>query len=234
MRVRCTADALIVRATPGGVDMGSRLKKGQTATAVGVSFDDGWFYVVTDHLAGWCSRQFLQEIEEEATAEVKWIGAAEGNYRERRGNLPVDLIVIHVIEGTLKSCDNWFNNPKAGVSAHYGIGLERELHQYVREEQCAFHAGRVENPTAELVKRRPGLNPNDYSIGIEHEGTKTSVWPETMYEDSARLVAELAKRHNIPLNRMHVVGHHEIYAPKSCPGRGDVGRIVRMAQEINA
>ena len=232
MNVRCTASSLIIRATPNGVDLRARLLEGQVATAFGQSFDGDWFYIVHDGDAGWVARKFLEEVEDDGR-KLRWIGAAAGNYRNfRPGNPKIDMIVIHVIEGTLQSCDNWFNNPASGVSAHYGIGLRRELHQYVKEEHSAYHAGRINNPSASLVISRPGINPNNYSIGIEHEGTAVSVWPDTMYEDSARLVAEIAKRHNIPLDRVHVVGHHEIYAPKSCPGKGDVDRIVRMAKQI--
>jgi N-acetyl-anhydromuramyl-L-alanine amidase AmpD len=225
---------LVIRALPGGVDVSKRLKRGQIATAVGMSFDENWLYITNDELAGWASRQYLEEVSEDEPDSIKprWIGAHENNFRTGRHNdMKPDMIVIHVIEGTLKSCDNWFNNGDAGVSAHYGIGLRRELHQYVREEDTAYHAGRVQGATAPLVKER-NLNPNYYSIGIEHEGTATSEWPDTMYEDSARLVADIAKRHNIPLDRRHVVEHHEIYAPKSCPGRGDVDRIVKMARAL--
>lgn len=234
MIVRCTASKLVVRALPDGEDTKERLKQGQTVAAYGQSFDGEWLYIGSP--AGWVSKQFLEEVTEPAASLVKpkWIGAAKGNYRTGRpGNPKIDMILIHVIEGTLKSCDNWFNNSAVGVSAHYGIGRKRELHQYVEEENTAYHAGRVNNPTSALVKRRPGVNPNNYSIGIEHEGTADSIWPDTMYEDSARLVAVIAKRHDILLDRVHVVGHREIYSLKTCPGRGDVDRIVTMAREIN-
>lgn len=232
MRVKCTATTLIVRNLPSGSDDGHRLRKGDVAVAVGASWDGEWFYVVRPEFAGWCASDFLEEIKDDAS--VLWVGCHANNYRKGRpGNSKIDMIVIHVIEGSLKSCDSWFNNAGAGVSAHYGIGLNREIHQYVKDEDTAYHAGRVDKPTAPLVLELPNANPNNYSIGIEHEGKSNSIWPDTMYEDSARLVATLAKKHGIPLDRRHVVGHREIYSKKTCPGRGDVDRIVRMAREIS-
>lgn len=231
MIVRCTATTLVVRALPNGADLKQRLYVGELADAVGSSFDGKWLHVVNSRVAGWASKRYLEEVKDDPQQVVKWIGAAKGNYRSGRASKVVDMIVIHVIEGTLKSCDEWFNNKKAVVSAHYGIGKAREIHQYVREEDTAFHAGRVLHPVAPLVLQRPRINPNDYSIGIEHEGTATSEWPDTLYVDSAWLVADIARRHRIPLDRAHVVGHHEVFATKSCPGRGDVSRIVSLARE---
>lgn len=232
MRVRCTASSLIVRTLPGGADHGQRLVKGQVVVAVGASFDGAWYYISSPAVSGWAARQFLEEVTAEGQHE-RWVGCAAGNFRKGRvGNPRIDMVVIHVIEGTLASADAWFNNPESGVSAHYGIGKSREVHQYVREEDTAYHAGRVQHATSALVLQR-GTNPNSFSVGIEHEGTADSIWPDTLYEDSAQLVAAIARRHGIPLDRTHIVGHHEIYAPKSCPGKGDVDRIVRMARALN-
>lgn len=35
---------------------------------------------------------------------------------------------------------------------------------------------------------------------------------------SAALIAQLARKWGIPVGREHIVGHHEIYALKTCPG----------------
>lgn len=242
MRVRCTATALIIRGRPGGVDIGQRLTRGEEVEAFGQSFDERWVYIAKPQggVEGWISAEHVEPVADTLSTppsaptpvKVEWIGCAQTNFRRGRRHT-VDLIVIHVIEGSLKSCDNWFNNPAAQVSAHYGIGLHREIHQYVKEADTAFHAGRVDRPVSELVRSRAGKNPNDYSIGIEHEGTADSEWPDTLYADSALLVALIAKQHNIPLDRKHVVAHREIYAPKTCPGKGDVDRIVAMARDIS-
>lgn len=151
--------------------------------------------------------------------------------RGRAGQKPT-AIVIHVIEGTLAAADSWFRAPESKVSAHYAVGKRGEIHQYVNEGDTAWHAGRIHNPTWAGI--RPGINPNAYTIGIEHEGKADEVWPDAMYEASAELVADICRRWSIPCDRAHIVGHREIYGLKTCPGRGDVDRLVRMAGALLA
>lgn len=160
---------------------------------------------------------------------IKWVGCHEKNFSVDRHGSAIDMIVIHVMAGTLAGTDNWFSNPVAQVSAHYGVN-DHQTHQYVKEEHRAWHAGVVHTPTSKLVLGRPTRNPNDYSIGIEHEGTATSPWSDALYLRSAALVADIANRHAIPLDRDHVVGHHEVYSVKPCPGACDLDRLVALAQ----
>jgi N-acetyl-anhydromuramyl-L-alanine amidase AmpD len=133
------------------------------------------------------------------------------------------------MEGTLRGTDAWFNDPRSKVSSHYGIGKAGEVHQYVREADSAYHAGRVYKPTWKGV--RPGLSPNLYTLGIEHEGFAADVWPEAMVSASAALIRELCERWSVPIDRAHVIGHREIYAHKTCPGTGvDLDRLVELAR----
>jgi hypothetical protein len=150
---------------------------------------------------------------------VEWIGCAPQGFRIGRpvGFRP-QLIVIHVIVGSLLSADRWFNNPTASVSAHYGVGHDGQLHQYVSETDTAFHAGIVVNPLCELVLCQPNVNPNYYSIGIEHEGLPNDNWTEEQAAASAALIAAIAQRWNIPIDEKHVIPHHYIRASKTCPG----------------
>ena len=80
----------------------------------------------------------------------------------------------------------------------------------------------------------PGINPNAYSIGIEHEGFDDGQpWPDAQIQSSSRLVADICHRYSIPITRAHVVGHHEIDSQHSCPGRaGPVDQIVALASQI--
>ncbi len=149
----------------------------------------------------------------------EWIGCVPHNFRPGRpvGYQP-QLIVIHVIVGSLLSADRWFNNPVASVSAHYGVGCDGRVHQYVAESDTAFHAGIVVNPECELVMSRPNVNPNYYSIGIEHEGQPGDAWTDEQAAASAALIADIARRWNIPVDSQHVIQHHEVRASKTCPG----------------
>lgn len=97
---------------------------------------------------------------------IQWIGSPNRD-KGREGFRP-EAIVIHIMEGTLQGTDAWFSNEESGVSAHYAIGKYGESHQYVGESDRAWHAGRIVSPTWRLLK--PDINPNWYTIGIEHEG----------------------------------------------------------------
>lgn len=166
----------------------------------------------------------------------EWIGCALHNFRPGRpvGYHP-ELIVIHVIVGSLLSADRWFNNPAASVSAHYGVGRDGCIHQYVDESDTAFHAGIVVNPECELVMARPNVNPNYYSIGIEHEGQPGDPWTDDQALASATLIAEIAQRWNIQIDDQHIIQHHEIRASKTCPGgQQKVDVLIAGAQTVPA
>jgi N-acetyl-anhydromuramyl-L-alanine amidase AmpD len=98
----------------------------------------------------------------------------------------------------------------------------------VREYNCAWHAGRVHEPTWDGLT--PGINPNLYTIGIEHEGSGREVWSEPMLSRSAALVVAIARRWRIPIDREHIVGHREIYGLKTCPGALSVDALVAAAE----
>lgn len=142
---------------------------------------------------------------------------APENFRPGRppGMRP-EAIVIHISTSTLASADEWFNDPEAKVSAHYIVGKDGVIHQYVDENDTAFHAGTVVQPTWKLIN--PRVNPNYYTIGIEHEGKESDVWPDVQISTSAALIGSIALRWEIPLDEDHVIPHHAIRATKTCPG----------------
>lgn len=168
---------------------------------------------------------------------VKWIGCATGNYAVgRSGHVPT-AIVIHLMDGYLRGTDQWFltgPEKRAGEmasSAHYGIGQSGEIHQYVKDEDRAYHAGRIHQPSwGGLIV---GINPNSYTLGIEHEGFPEDPWSLDMMTSSATLIGHLSNKFSIPIDRRHIIGHHEIYSLKSCPGPNcDLERLVYMAANL--
>ncbi len=120
-------------------------------------------------------------------------------------------VVLHVSAGGMSSIDSWFSDPKSQVSAHYGISKTGEVHQYVSEKDSAWAVGVVERPTWKLIQK---VNPNWYTISIEHEGFKNTVWTEPRKQASAELVFGICKRNNIPITRENIIGHYEIDAEK--------------------
>jgi N-acetyl-anhydromuramyl-L-alanine amidase AmpD len=134
------------------------------------------------------------------------------------------------MDGTMEDTDSWFAAVKSQVSAHYGISRNGKIHQYVQEGDTAWHAGRVSNPTWKRIKA--DVNPNLYTIGIEHEGKPGVPWTPALYDSSSALLADVAARWNIPLDADHVIGHCDIYSKKPfCPGTGlELSKLMEMAR----
>ena len=137
--------------------------------------------------------------------------------------------MLHTTVGSFDSATEWFSKPESGVSAHYLVGLDGSVAQFVEESDTARHAGRVSNPTAGLYD---GTDPNLYTVGIEFEdgGRPDAVErTEAQYEAGAALIAAVARRWSIPLDRAHVVGHRELTDRKTCPGNLDLDELVQRA-----
>jgi len=148
---------------------------------------------------------------------TQWIGCPDSNFRRGRPfGLRPEAVVVHIMDGSFEAGESVFRNPSTQKSAHYGISFGGEVHQYVDENDTAFHAGIVINPTWALLK--PRVNPNFYTIGIEHEGRPDDVWSEAQLTASATLIGQIAARWSIPLDESHVIRHHQIRASKTCPG----------------
>ena len=165
---------------------------------------------------------------------MKIISVPSPNFSSGRKGYHPEAIVIHIMEGTLPGTDSWFRNPQSSVSAHYGVGAGGEVHQYVQETDTAWHAGRVHAPTWTAIKPSGTgsyVNPNYYTIGIEHEGNEQSEWNDAMYNATGELIADISKRWNISLDRSHIIGHHEIYSIKTCPGfKVDLQKLVDLSR----
>lgn len=173
----------------------------------------------------------------EPEVELSIIQKPTPNFTKGRGSYKPEIIVIHVMDGTLTGTDAWFAQTASQVSSHYGIGKNGEVHQYVKEEDQAWHAGTVVRPDFKLYKK--GVNPNRYTIGIEHEGKPLvdDVWPEAMKKASAKLIAEICERHSIPLDRDHIIGHYQIRASKpNCPAlnKGIIDELIELAASLSS
>ncbi len=135
-----------------------------------------------------------------------WRPAYRGNYTNaNRGRAKIDMIVIHVAQGSYSGTINWFQDPRANVSAHYVVSRKGRVAQCVRNEDIAWHAGHWRT--------------NTKSIGIEHAGYigNPRSFTRRMYRSSARLSAHLSRRLGIPVDRRHIIGHNQV---PGCPGPG--------------
>ncbi|HET7773447.1 MAG TPA: 1,6-anhydro-N-acetylmuramyl-L-alanine amidase AmpD [Burkholderiaceae bacterium] len=146
------------------------------------------------------------------------------NADERSGSQPVDLLVIHNISlppGRFggPAVEALFTNridPAAHpffaqladlkVSAHFFVRRNGRIVQFVDVHRRAWHAGVSTLVTAEGRRERC----NDFSVGIEFEGTDHQPFTMRQYAAGARLARWLRRR--LPL--AFVRGHSEI-----APGR---------------
>ncbi len=163
--------------------------------------------------------------------KTHWVGCAGGNFRAGRptGFLPT-AIVIHRSGGSLATLRSRFGDPGSVMSVHYAIALDGTVEQYVAEADTAFHAGVVLSPSWPGIRAR--VNPNFYTIGIDHEGRAGEDWPAAQRAAAADLLAEIAGRWSIPLDRAHVVPHGAIRASANCPGMSaPLDEILRLAAD---
>jgi N-acetylmuramoyl-L-alanine amidase len=171
----------------------------------------------------------------------KVIPACPSNYSEGR-RYPIQGVVIHTMSGHLGSetsgTGHWFGNCTANggrpsfVSAHYGVGLNGTVHQYVRERDAAYHAGTVYRPTARLVRDRPRQNPNDYTVGIETEdgALPWRVRPEAQVAAVVELCYRICRGYGIVPSLDTIIPHNAVRASKPCPGAFPVAEVVRRVQ----
>lgn len=150
------------------------------------------------------------------------------NHRTGR-RAAADTITIHVTEGEASSVIAWFHDPASEVSAHYMVQKDGTIVSFVSEDDEAWAQGRVDKPTAAVVRERPTVNPNAYCISIEHEGDGKHELTDEQRASSIVLIRAIAARLKIPITRDRIIGHHEIYSLKSCPGAISVDRLVQEA-----
>jgi len=164
--------------------------------------------------------------------ENHWLSQAtkipSPNFDERPTDEALSLIVVHCIslppgqfDGTY--IDQLFCNQlnpdehpyfkeiyQIKVSAHLLIRRCGEIVQYVAFNKRAWHAG--------VSEYKGKTKCNDYSIGIELEGTETQEYTEKQYQQLTTVIKALLNRYP-NLSAHHITGHSEI-APdrKTDPG----------------
>lgn len=149
--------------------------------------------------------------------DIKWVPSP--NFSSPQGVRHI-AIVDHIMAGTLAGTDSWFANPASQVSSHFGVGKNGETHQYVDLKNAAWANGVVARPNWPLLI--PGVNPNYYTVSIEHEGYSGDVMPEAQYQASLALHRWLIELLGLGVTRDTIIGHYRIDSVNkaSCPGSG--------------
>ncbi|WP_299569234.1 1,6-anhydro-N-acetylmuramyl-L-alanine amidase AmpD [uncultured Shewanella sp.] len=142
-------------------------------------------------------------------------------------SLPAGCYGLPHIDGLFQGCIDEAADPSFSelvgleVSAHFLIRRDGEVVQYVSCDDRAWHAG-----VSNLNGRE---NCNDFTIGIELEGTDTDPYTNEQYQVLARLTLELFDEYPM-LKQNEIVGHCDI-APgrKTDPGQSfDWQRYFRL------
>ncbi|HEY8814877.1 MAG TPA: N-acetylmuramoyl-L-alanine amidase [Candidatus Dormibacteraeota bacterium] len=131
-----------------------------------------------------------------------WVPAARTNFTvaNRPHDYPIDMIVIHDIEGSYGSAIKVFQDPKRHGSAHYVISYHGQVTQMVSEKDIAWHAGNWDY--------------NTRAIGIEHEGyASKNLYTIPEYRTSAELAGSICSRWGVPMDRAHIIGHYQVPDP---------------------
>ncbi|MFJ8193670.1 N-acetylmuramoyl-L-alanine amidase [Streptomyces sp. NPDC096094] len=131
---------------------------------------------------------------------ARWVAASDENWRraDRPDDFGVDMVIIHVTQGSFASAVRAFQDPGHKAATHYIVGQDGRVTQMIRELDVAYHAG--------------DRDYNERSVGIEHEGfvDRPRDFTDEMYAASARLTARICARYEIPLDREHIIGHVEV------------------------
>ena len=133
--------------------------------------------------------------------KVSWL-KGEGNYtKSHRGPQAIDMVVVHVTEGKFWGSISWLRNQHSHASSHYIVSRKGRIVQIVHDSDIAWHAG--------------NWKVNVHSIGVEHEGwvDDAAGFTDAEYRASARLVAYIARRGLMPIDRRHIIGHDEVPNP---------------------
>jgi N-acetyl-anhydromuramyl-L-alanine amidase AmpD len=160
------------------------------------------------------------------------------NYDVGRSGHPVTAVVLHVAAGPLSAVFPTFNNPSGLVSAHFCVGKDGTIEQYVSVDDSAYAVGMrytngqwlnprgvPSNPTWQDLQ--PPFNPNLYTISIEHEGQPEDQWTAQMDAANNRLLqwiaAQVGASRGTPFTYVPhrtLIGHWEIdpVDRPNCPG----------------
>ena len=155
---------------------------------------------------------------------------------------------MHIAAGPLTAVFPTFNNPSRGASAHFCIGKKGEIEQYVSVNDTAYANGlswkadtaqwmcphdKIVQPTWKDLQ--PKLNPNLYTVSIEHEGQPSDKWTDEMYGANLRLLQWLGEQFNLTFVSGHTLTGHFAIDPidkANCPGPNV--EYDRMVQDLAA
>lgn len=222
--------------TSGGATLGSSRAGAGSNDLVTVDVD-AWitYYIEVQHYSGSgnVGQQYLLRAKNytfnPSERTITFRGNSYTNKSPRDGETPI--VIVDHITGTdsFTSTDDWFRSSGNQVSsAHFVIDRSGNIYQYVDMDYMAWANGNTDGfaaITSTVCRSKGSINPNKYTVSIEHCGTDGSL-TSAQFDASVWLhkyIQYYVKNKfgfEIPFNRNYVIGHYEI-APISkpnCPG----------------
>lgn len=161
-----------------------------------------------------------------------------------------EFVMIHFTSAVMLDRDNPYDAElNRSIFEDYEIGInyiidrEGKITCYLPENRAAWHAGEGEYNNEERLTNKM----NKYSIGIEvmaigsvddmaqymssaeyySLNSDNYGYTEAQYESLKLLVDDICERHDIPVDKFHIIGHEEYSSEKTDPGElFDWSRIV--------
>ena len=161
------------------------------------------------------------EIKNHILQDIKFLKSP--NFNERPENIEINLLVIHSISLPPKKyntdhIEKFFTNELdcrlddfykeiegLKVSSHVLVKRTGEIIQFVPFHQRAWHAG------ISTYKGRDDCN--DFSIGIELEGSEDDIFEDIQYEKLSQITQVLLQKYT-SISKEDIKGHSDI-----APGR---------------
>ena len=140
----------------------------------------------------------------------------------RRGR-KIETITIHHMAGilTCEQCGRIFQGNRQ-ASAHYGIGNDGRIAQYVDEADTAWSNSNwdsnCKSVTIETSNNEIG---GDWKVG------------DVTLHSLIKLVADIAKRNNIALVKGKTLVWHRMYTATTCPGEYLLSKMDYIIEETN-
>ena len=189
------------------------------------------------------SKSSSMTIKDGLLSAATWLASPNKNMRP--ADMNIDTIVIHNISlppNEFGACDtdgthyvkalftnqldwnahSYFKTIEgAEVSAHLFIERDGAITQFVNFNERAWHAGRSS------YLGRPECN--NYSIGIELEGSDFTPFTDMQYDRLAQVVSAIYEAY--PKTRRHLTGHSDI-APGRKTDPGDFFEWTKLRENI--
>ena len=126
-----------------------------------------------------------------------------------------EVLFLHITDSGFWSTKYTLENPNSQVSYNWVVDTNGKWHNAVDEKHAPWSNGLMRNPT---WKKLHNVNTNLYtiSVGAVNFG---NIPPYKQWGSWAKLCKEIIERHNIPLDKVHIINHREVNNSKTCPSK---------------